>query len=162
MQEWRSDNGATGVPWPEEWTVDPAAFQCGIDFRLDGGSQSLSPEELELIENWHRIVQGEVPRYVTFLGKHHPRALRAFRARYETSTSGALPKQFIALCHVHLAACWKRTEALRRMLRMARHFDVAKDHAVQILSLSMLYLGDVAMDSVVTGVDDLFDNWDDA
>jgi hypothetical protein len=160
MREWDSDAGETGVQWPDGWTVDSGAFRCGIDFDRDVESSGLSAEELNMIEAWHLRVQGEVPAYVTFLGKWHPLALRAFRARYETSTAGWLPKEFIALCHVHLAACWTRADALRRTLRMAKYFGVKKDQAVQILSLSMLYLGDIAMDGALEGVDEILDSWE--
>ena len=79
-----------------------------------------------------------------------------------TSAAGQLPKQFIALCHVHLSACWGQTGSLRRSLRMARHFGVSKDHAVQIMALAMLYLGDVAMDSALTDANEILAEWPEA
>jgi len=159
LDEWKEDNAATGIEWPKGWGVDPDAFRCGIDFEAISDETDLTSQEYELIERWHREIQGEVPAYVAFLGMHFPRALRAFRARYETSTEGTLPKQFIALCHVHLSAAWGQTGSLRRSLRMARHFGVAKEHAVQIIALAMLYLGDVAMDSALTDVNEILAGW---
>jgi alkylhydroperoxidase/carboxymuconolactone decarboxylase family protein YurZ len=159
LDRWVEGDNATGITWPEGWNIDASAFQCGIDFEAVVDDTDLSGREYDLIEAWHLKVQGEVPAYVTFLGAHFPRALRAFRARYETSTGGQLPRQFIALCHVHLSACWGQTGSLRRSLRMARHFGVSKDHAVQIMALAMLYLGDVAMDSAVTDANEILADW---
>jgi hypothetical protein len=156
---WEESADATGISWPAGWTVDPDAFRCGIDFESPHSEDELPDEEYRLIESWHRDVQGEVPAYVAFLGAHFPRALRAFRARYETSVTGTLPKQFVALCHVHLSACWSQTGSLRRCLRMARHFGVEKDHAVQVIALAMLYLGDVAMDSALEDVNEILASW---
>jgi hypothetical protein len=159
LETW-DDSGAPGLTWPEGWAVDPEAFRCGIDFQRVEGATDVSPEHIAKIEEWHRTVQGEVPGYVRFLARHYPLALLAFRARYETSMTGTLPKQFIALCQVHLAACWVRPDALRRALHMARTFGVAKDHVVQILALAMLYLGDVRTDAALEGVDQMLVAWD--
>jgi hypothetical protein len=159
LRTW-DDSDAPGLTWPEGWTVDPEAFRCGIDFEGAGGADELSADDLAKIEAWHVRVQGEVPAYVPFLAKHYPLALKTFRARYETSMTGTLPKQFIALSQVHLAACWVRPDALRRALHMARAFGVSKDHAVQILTLSMLYLGDIRMDAAIEGVDGILEAWE--
>jgi hypothetical protein len=42
---------------------------------------------------------------------------------------------------------------------MARYFGVKRDHAVQIVTLGMLYLGDIGMDSAVQGIGDVLDDW---
>jgi hypothetical protein len=159
MRGWNDSDAAHGVQWPEGWSVDPAAFRCGIDFADLDDTNQISGLDLDRLEDWHRRVQGEVPTYVSFLAKHYPLALKAFRARYETSMDSTLPKQFIALCQVHLAACWAQKDGLRRALHMARHFDVKKDQAVQVLALAMLYLGDIATDAALSEVAPMFDMW---
>lgn len=162
MAAWGPEDDGPGLPWPEEWDVDPGAFRCGIDFRDGDERNEITDAELELLRDWHLRVQGEVPHYVDLFARHYPLALKAFRARYETSTDGTLPKQFIALCFAQLSAHWKDAASLRRSLHMARHFGVKKDHAVQILAYSQLYLGDLGMDAALAGVDDLLDRWDEA
>ena len=163
MSEWaeRESTPSPGIQWPEGWTVDASAFRCGVDFSTElPDNMEAAAAEVEQIEEWYRRVQGEVPGYVDMLAKHYPRALRAFRARYESSLAGSLPKQFIALCLVHLATCRAQPSAVRRGLHMARYFGVKRDHAVQIVTLGMLYLGDIGMDSAVQGIGDLLENWD--
>ena len=104
MQGWdpERDDGP-GIPWPDGWTVDPDAFRCGIDFSNATDTNEISDGDLAMIEDWHRRVQGDVPAYVGFLAAHYPLALKAFRARYETSMDGSLPKQYIALCQIQLS-----------------------------------------------------------
>lgn len=160
MKEWDPADDGPGLEWPEGWTVEPEAFRCGIDFSEVGERNEITPEELDLLRGWHLRVQGEVPLYVDFFARHYPLALKAFRARYETSTDGTLPKQFIALCFAQLAAHWKDSSALRRSLHMARHFGVKKEHAVQILAYSQIYLGDLGMDAALRDLGNLFDEWD--
>jgi hypothetical protein len=162
LRSWDPADDGPGIRWPDGWSVDPGAFRCGIDFSRMDDTNEILPSDLERIVEWHRRVQGAVPQYVPFLAKHYPLALKTFRARYETSMEGTLPKQFIALCHVHLAACWNRPDALSRALHMAKHFDVEKDQVVQILTLSMLYLGDIATDAAIGGLDGVLAEWSNA
>ena len=160
MRAWDPADDGPGIPWPDDWVVDPEAFRCGIDFSSMDDKNEIRRLDLEKIEAWHTRVQGSVPRYVPFLAKYYPLALKAFRARYETSTEGTLPKQFIALCHVHLAACWNQPDSLRRALHMARYFGVEKDHVVQVVALSMLYLGDIATDGTVRDLEGVLEEWE--
>jgi hypothetical protein len=161
MQSWDPADDGPGVRWPDGWDVDADAFRCGIDFARADDRNEIFADDLEKIEKWHRRVQGDVPQYVQFLATHYPLALKAFRARYESSTEGTLPKQFIALCHVHLAACWSRPNALRRAVHMAKYFGVERDHVIQVIGLSMLYLGDIAMDDTIDGLGCVLANWDE-
>jgi len=160
MDQWDPDvDDGPGIPWPDGWTVDPDAFRCGIDFTHTGDADEISDADLAKIEDWHRRVQGEVPAYVRFFASNYPLALKAFRARYETATQGTLPKQYIALCHLHLAAAWMCPEAVRRGVHMARYFGVERDHVVQILAFSQLYLGDIGIDTAVLAAADALEGW---
>lgn len=162
MDDWGAagDTGS-GVPWPDGWAPDPEAFRSGIDFAMADDTNEISADDLAKLEGWHRRVQGEVPRYVGFLAKYHPLALKAFRARYETSMEGSLPKQYIALSQIQLAAAWRCAEAVRRGVHMARAFGVRRDHVVQALVFSQLYLGDIGMDAALEGVADALESWPD-
>jgi hypothetical protein len=159
MDEWTSDDGGPGMTWPKGWDVVPDGFRCGVDFEAVRPAAEAMPAGIEVIRSWYLEVQGEVPDHVEFLARHYPLALLAYRARYETSMTGALPAQMIALCQLHLAASWRETAALRRALRMCRHFGVARDHVIQIVTLAQFYLGDVGMDSALTGVDEELETW---
>jgi len=159
LETWDADDGAPGVTWPEDWTVDPSAFQCGINFEASNDLNEITVEDLRKIEEWHLRIEGEVPDYVGFLATHYPLSLRVFRARFENSMCGGLPKQLIALCLVHVAAVWKRPDALRRALHMARVFNVSRDHVVQVIAFAQQYSGHLAMDASIVGADDILKRW---
>jgi len=159
MEAWEENDGAPGVTWPEGWSVEPDVFRCGIDFSQGSDENHISPAELAKIKAWHRKWEGEVPKYVPFLAKHYPLALRALRARYENALMGSLPKQLIALCRVVLSAAWMRPDALRRSVYLAKQVGVSKDHVVQILVLAQLYIGDVGMDGAIDGMGTVLDRW---
>ena len=156
--EWDPDDRAPGFTWNEGWGADPKAFECGIDFSVPHANKLL-PGELELIEEWHRTVEGEVPAYVQYTAEYYPLQLLAYRARYEQTMRGNLPKQYIALARLVLAAVWHEPKAARRALHMARHFGVPRDHAIQTLGLAHLYGGDIGIDSTYEIVREILDDW---
>lgn len=158
LDEWGPETG-TGIDWGAGWHVDPDAFRCGVDFGVDRG-QECTPDEISAIREWHRRVQGEVPPSVEFLAEHHPLALVVSRARFETATTGLLPREFVALCWVHLATAWAQPDALRRYLHLAREFGVARDHVVQIMALALLYTGETRADVLAHGAADALVGWD--
>ena len=55
----------------------------------------LTDKDKQAIENWYDRTIGEVPRWVTFLAKHDPTSLKAYRGRWERTFRGALPKQMM-------------------------------------------------------------------
>jgi hypothetical protein len=160
MHELDADEG-TGLSWPDDWQVDPEAFSSGVDFSAANGNNAISRDDLEKIEQWHERVEGEVPRYVSFLAKYNPLALKAFRARFETSTQRrTLPKQAIASCFVQYASVTGQPDALRRALHMARSFGMKRAHVVTLFSLNLVYNGHVQMDRAIEGVEQLLEGWD--
>ena len=158
MRDWDADDGSPGLQWPEGWRSDPDVFQSGIDF-LDFDESKLQ-DEVELIREWHRRWQGEVPAYVDFYAKHWPMVLRAFRARYETAAEGPLPCQMVVLLELDIALKRTRPDAIRRALRMAKAVGLSKDQVVQEISFTQLLLGDDSMDSAVRGLDEVLAEWE--
>ena len=158
MRNWDADDGAPGLEWPEGWRVDHEVFRSGVDF--GAYDEARVDDEVELIREWHRRSQGEVPAYVDFFGKHWAISLRAFRARYETVTYGPLPCQMVVLLELDVAVKRARPGAVRRTLRMARALGVSKDQVVQSLAFGQRLLGDDSMDEALPGVDEVLDEWD--
>ena len=158
MRAWDANDGAPGLQWPEGWRSDPDVFRCGINF-LDYDEDKLD-EEVELIRDWYRRWQGEVPKFVDFFGKHWPLALRALRGRYETATDGPLPSQMVVLLELDVALKRTRPDAVRRALHMARALGVTKDQVVQELAFTQLPLGHDSMDAALVGVENILDDWD--
>jgi hypothetical protein len=156
--DWSPVDNATGFQWNEGWDIDHAAFKCGIDFSVPHENMIL-PGELDMIQDWYRTVEGEVPAFVRHSAKYYPLQLLSFRARFETTVDGHLPKQYVALARLILAVVWHEPKAARRCLHMARHFGVMHDQAIQALAFAQLYGGDLGTDSSFEVVEDILDNW---
>jgi hypothetical protein len=45
------------------------------------------------LDDWYMHNGGEIPKWVTFMGKHRPQFLKAYRLSWEGVFRGALPKQ---------------------------------------------------------------------
>jgi hypothetical protein len=159
MQDWDPKDDGPGFPWPDGWYVDRDAFSSGVDFSNGGERNEISPSDLDLIQQWHLRVEGEIPGYVPFLAENYPLALRVFRARFETTVQRSLPKQFIALCWMQLAALWQQPDSLRRSLHMCKQFDVKKDQVRHVLALNHVYMGHVGMSGAVDAADEILRAW---
>jgi hypothetical protein len=159
MKDWEPEDDGPGFSWPAGWNVDPQAFSSGVDFSDGGETNEISRADLQRIEDWHRRVEGEVPGYVPFLAENYPLALRVFRARFETTTQRSLPKQFIALCWLQLAALWQQPDALRRAMHMSKVFGVEKDQVRHILGLNHVYMGHIGMSRSVEDAARLLEAW---
>jgi hypothetical protein len=157
--DWESVEEAPGFQWDAGWTVDNEAFRCGIDFSVPH-ENALLPGELEQIEEWHYRVEGDVPSYVRHAAKYYPLQLLSYRARFETTVNGHLPKQFIAVTRLVLAAMWHEPAAARRALSMARYFGTTRDQAVQALAFAQVHGSDIGLESTFAAVDDILDKWD--
>jgi hypothetical protein len=160
LRAWDPGDGAPGLVWPDGWQSDLEVWRSGVDF--EAYDESRLQDDVELIRDWYRRWQGEVPAFVDLWGEHFPLLLRAFRARWETIMDGPLPAQMIVLLQLDLAAKWNQAATVCRLLRMAKKLGVAKGYVVQLLAFSQLLLGDIRMDSSLPGVKEILASWDDA
>jgi hypothetical protein len=163
MDQWAApdpnpEDRSSGFAWDDGWDIDPEAFACGIDFSAPLANEQL-PGEIKRIEDWHRRVEGEVPAYVGYLAKYYPLQLFTYRARYEQTVRGHLPKQYIALARLQLAALWHQPRTAWRALHMARYFGVSRDQVIHAFGHAMLYSSDIGIDSTCEVVDDILDAW---
>jgi len=84
--------------WPEGWAPDKDAFKCGMDY----STRELSAKDKTAIFEWYEKTIGEIPRRITFLAKYDPETLKNWRAQWESTFCGALPKQmfpYLSLRH---------------------------------------------------------------
>jgi hypothetical protein len=77
--------------WPEGWAPDMPAFYAG----LDPTTIELTAQDLKSIEEWYEKTIGWQPPRVRFLAKWEPVTLKSWRARWEGTFRGALPKQMM-------------------------------------------------------------------
>lgn len=162
MDLWASlqpDEEQTSFAWPPDWKIDPSAFESGIETNGAGDDGALTNRDLALLREWHLRVEGEVPGYVEFLARHYPLALKTYRARYEQTMKGRLPKQFVAMCLLQLAMSAGDPDSLRRSLHMAKVFGVSKGQLVQMIALTQMFVGDVRLDAVIAVISRELETW---
>jgi alkylhydroperoxidase/carboxymuconolactone decarboxylase family protein YurZ len=155
LDEWDGGEAST-IEWPEGWAPDPAAFRSGID----PASVELSGEELELARDWYRRMFGEVPRHVDRLAALHPTAFKTHLVRFEFAPVTALPAQIVPLFRLHLAALRQWPQAARRATQMAKSLGVRRHHVVSTLFWAAVYGGDPVLETAMTAIDDLLDDFD--
>jgi len=142
LSRWGTEVEGPPLSWPSGWTSDEHAWACGVDWAAQPArGASLSAPDLDRIVAWHERVEGAVPPFVPFLARFHPLGLLTYRARYEATMHGPLPKQFVALLLISLAT---RHDALVRALHMARVFGVDRPHALWMLTRPRVLAGGLA------------------
>jgi hypothetical protein len=72
------------------WAPDPEAFRAGLDY----STVEFLPRDREQLFAWYQQTLGELPASVSFLARHRPSVLKAYRHRWETAITD-LPKQMM-------------------------------------------------------------------
>jgi len=140
--------------FPDGWTHDPDAFRSGLDF----SRAELTPTEAESLRAWYLRTLGEVPRYVTFLLRYRPEALKAFRARYETAIE-TLPKQVMPYTMLHAMVIRGSGDGIRENVLLARAFGMSKEWTMRAISSALLNAGIETVSLVDRVAGDVFRAW---
>jgi hypothetical protein len=125
-----------------------AAFPCG----LDATTRELTPADKRAIEAWYERTIGEVPRWVTFLAKHDPTSLKAYRGRGEGTFRGALPKQMFPYLSMRHQTVIGNRDGLREAVLLARAWGITQPYIVNTLIQSAHYYTGVERLSLVDEV----------
>ena len=142
--------------FPDGWAHDPDAFRSGLDF----SRAELTPTEAESLRGWYLRTLGEVPRYVTFLLRYRPEALKAFRARYETAIE-TLPKQVMPYTMLHAMVIRGSADGIRENVLLARAFGMTKEWTMRAISSALLNAGIETVSLVDRVAGDVFRAWTD-
>jgi hypothetical protein len=141
--------------FPDGWAHDPDAFRSGLDF----SRTELTRTEAEALRAWYVRTLGEVPRYVTFLLRYRPEALKAFRARYETAIE-TLPKQVMPYTLLHWSVIRGSGDGIRENVLLARAFGMTKDWTMRAIASALLNAGVETVSLVDRVAGDVFRAWD--
>jgi hypothetical protein len=128
---------AEPVAWPENWRVDPSAFDTGLDYTRP----ELTPDERTRIEDWYRDVTGEVPGHVRFLGEFRPQVLKAWRGRFETVVKTGLPNQAFAYLLLHYEVLRLNADGIRDYVVLARGLGMTRIQVVDCLTYGSTVFG---------------------
>lgn len=150
--EWHEPAGA--VRWPAGWAPDPGAFSSGADFR----SPEATKADIDAIVGWYEQWMGEVPRHVTFLARHRPELLKAYRDRYE-HTLRLLPKQAEPWTLLQISLYRGYPDGVREGLLLARGFGVTKNQILEAVSRATFHSGQEALSFVDRVAGDVVDAW---
>lgn len=149
--EWRTP--ASQYTWPRGWAPDPGILRTGIDF----SSSELLPGELEAIEQWHLRLEGEIPSYVTLLGRFRPTVLKAYRNRFEHAVE-LLPVQVLPSLLLHHALLRGSSEVARENVLLARGIRMRLEDLIWVASSTVLY-GVSPLALLVRAAGDVLDDW---
>ena len=155
LPDWRDH--PVQAPFPAEWAPDPAAFRSGLDL----STRELTAGDVQNLNDWYMRTLGEVPRSVTFAAKHHPRFLKAFRAKWEAAFRGALPKQMMPCLMLRHATMNGQLDGLREAALLARAWGVSREWVVRVITgTSFDFTGLEALNVVDEAIGDMLAKWD--
>ena len=99
----------------------------------------LTSDDKQAIEDWYERTIGEVPRWVTFLAKHDPTSLKAYRGRWERTFRGALPKQMMPYLSIRHNTVMGDREGLREAVLLGKAWGMTDDYIVNTIMQSVHY-----------------------
>lgn len=111
---------------PEGWAPDMSAFYCG----LDPLTRDLTPNDKRAIDEWYERTIGEVPRWVTVMGRIDPYSLKAWRTRWEATFRGALPKQFMPYLSLYHHTIAGNKSGMREAVLLGKAWGISKPYLV--------------------------------
>jgi hypothetical protein len=149
--EWRTPTSR--YRWPSGWEPDPAVLRTGIDF----SSTDLLPGELDAIEQWHMRLEGEIPGYVTLLGRFRPTVLKAYRNRVEHAVE-LPPVQVLPSLLLHHALLRGSSEVARENVLLARGIGMRFEDVIWVASSTALY-GVSPLALLESAAGDVLDSW---
>lgn len=138
--------------WPEGWAPDMAAFKAG----LDETTTELTSQDHTALVDWYLKNGGEVPKWVTWLAKHHPAFLKAYRLRWEGSFRGALPKQVMPFLMIYHNVVNGYRDGLREAALLGRAWGLSKEWiALAVVASAYYYTGMEGVNMVEEAIGDI-------
>jgi hypothetical protein len=137
--------------FPPTWGFDPEALRCGMDFANDDTSSA----EIGKLLEWYERTVGFVPRNVSFLAKHRPGLLKAYRARYEHAIRDTLPVQMMPFLLLNHAVVQGWGESMRENWLLGRALGVSDEQLQDAIFLGVLFAGASVLDLVDEAIGDL-------
>ena len=121
--------------FPPGWTPDAEAFKAG----LDTSTMEMTPADRTALLGWYERNGGEVPKWVTFMDKHNPDFLKAYRLRWEGSFRGAMPKQVMPFMMIYFNVMNGNRDGVREAALLGRAWGMTKDWILLALYASAFY-----------------------
>lgn len=142
---------STSPRFPDGWQFDPHAFDSGMDF----STRDATPEDVAALEDWYRRTLGEVPPHVTFLARHRPGLLKAYRDRYEHAIRDSLPKQMLPYLLLNHHVVRGSRGGIRENVLLARALGLTREQVLDAICFAVLDAGVNALDIVEDAAGDV-------
>jgi hypothetical protein len=138
--------------FPDGWEPDTAAFKAG----LDESTTELTPADRTALTDWYMKNGGEIPGWVTFMTKHRPEFLKAYRLRWEGVFRGALPKQVMPFMMMYHNVVNGYRDGLREAALLGKSWGLTKDWLLlAVIGASYYYTGFEGLNIVEDAIGDL-------
>jgi hypothetical protein len=121
--------------WPAGWAPDMEPFYCG----LDPTTRELTAADRRALEDWYERTIGEVPSWVTFLERHDPASLKAYRLKWERVFRGALPKQMMPYLMLRHSTVTGNRSGLREAALLGKAWGMTDDYIVNTIVQGAYY-----------------------
>ncbi len=145
----------TPAVFPDGWSADPEAFQCG----LDASSKDLTPGDLTGLRAWYLRNVGEVPRWVELSVTHHPRLLKATRAKWEGAFRGGLPKQVMPYLMLRHNTFMGYADGVREAALLGKAWGLTREWVIDAVWWTAYYFTGMEVLSSLSGLADVLSNW---
>jgi hypothetical protein len=146
----------TPAVFPEGWSADPEAFRCG----LDPTTKDLTPGDLAALTDWYQRTTGEIPLWVTFSAEHHPRLLKATRAKWEGAFRGGLPKQVMPYLMLRHNTLNGYADGVREAALLGKAWGLSKEWVVDAVMWTAYYFTGMEVLSAQHGLADALAAWE--
>jgi hypothetical protein len=150
LREWEDAPGQDGR-FPDGWELDPDALDSGMDY----ANPEPTAQDMRQLRDWYMDTLGELPRYVTFLMRHRPGLLKAYRDRYEHAIRDSLPKQMLPYMLLNYNVVRGFGEGIRENVLLGRALGMSDDQLLQAISFGVLHAGANALGIVEQAAGDL-------
>jgi hypothetical protein len=138
--------------FPDGWVPDTAAFKAGLDL----STKEFTEQDRKALNDWYMQNGGEIPKWVTFMGKHRPEFLKAFRLRWEGIFRGALPKQCMPFMMIYHNVVNGYADGLREATLLGKSWGMTKEWLVlAVVACAYYYTGFEGINMVEDAIGDL-------
>jgi hypothetical protein len=138
--------------FPDGWDYDISAFKAG----LDESTLELTNTDRQKLNDWYMQNGGEIPRWVTFMSRHRPEFLKAYRLRWEGIFRGALPRQCMPFMMIYHNVVNGYRDGLREAALLGKAWGMSKDWLLlAVIACAYYYTGFEGMNMVEDAIGDI-------
>jgi len=146
------EDRAEPAEFPVGWITDPSKFKAGLDLT----TLEYTADDHRKLTGWYLANGGEVPKWVSFMAKHRPKFLKAYRLRWEGIFRGALPNLCMPWMMLYHNVFNGYRDGLREAALLARAWGMSKEWIVLgVVAAAYYYTGFEGLNMVEEAIGDL-------